>query len=194
MLYILYSKDSNDSAMVSEKVLPGELVRHDPADGKLRVATGADGRVDGVAAGMESAAWVAEDEDDFRTNRSDFAYYPKGHADADKYDGLFPVPYGGNTDEDELRLRTPTDNGTDPAPTFGPNSVVGIADSDANFAGRVVQEGYTDGASTPVTYNRSNGNFLPIGTVSSAAPEIRENDGSYSAFDSLLHVDRDKGL
>jgi hypothetical protein len=69
-----------------------------------------------------------------------------------------------------VRIRTPEDNSTDPAPSISHKTVVGVIDaaggtaaSAAEFQGRVVQEGYTDDAAT--TYDRSSGNFKAVGVA-----------------------------
>jgi len=86
------------------------------------------------------------------------------------YDAGQRVQYQELEDSAVVRIRTPEDNGTDPAPDINHRNVVGVIDaaggtasSAGEFQGRVVQEGYTDDAAT--TYNRSSGNFKAVGVA-----------------------------
>lgn len=183
MLYI----DSADRSLLSDKVtengvLPGELVYFQEGGG-VRRATGADARVDAIVEDFADDH-IASHEEDYRESIEDFTY------DVSDGDSLAA---GGGEDSARLRVRTPVDGGDgDPAPSIQQWSVVGIPDR-AGMEGRVVQEGYTDGASTPVTYNRSNGNFNTLGIAAGSDPKTHIN-GSMSEFDGLIHVIARKDL
>lgn len=157
-------------------LLPGELVYLQEGGG-LKKAAFADGRIDGVIEDFADAH-LADHEHDFRSGLDSFTY------DIDMMTQL-----GGYEDGSYMRVLTPTDNGTDPAPNIQGWSVVGVADAGTAYAGRVVEEGYTDAASTPVTYNRSNGNFLPLGLAYGNQADVPETN-----YDSLVHVIRRKEL
>jgi hypothetical protein len=99
------------------------------------------------------------------------------------------VIYGGAEDAAVIKVRTPEDNSTDPAPSIGHGDIVGVVDetstvaSAAEFEGRVVQEGYTDDAAT--TYNRGNSNFLAIGRAYRPA---KQNGDSVTDFDTPVRL------
>lgn len=83
------------------------------------------------------------------------------------------VVYGGDADRDRIKIRTPEDTGgNEAAASISDGTIVGFIDTSAGtlsstseYHGRVVEEGYDDGESTPTTYNRSNGNFVPLGVA-----------------------------
>lgn len=179
----VYSSDRpNLSADATEDIQPGEIVAISGTGAAL--CQGSDD-FGGVALGVRSGEWVADDDEDWSANYSDFVYTA-----ADDH----PMPVGGDEDGARLRVYTAKDNGTDPAADISGWDVVGIpaagtltTPNDSHY-GRLVEEGYTDGAGTPTTYSRANGNFLPIGRAipTGAAPK--------NAFDELVHVTVDKSL
>lgn len=174
--------DSADRALLSDLVtedgvLPGELV-YAQAGGGVRRATGADDRIDGI---IEDFAddHIAEHDEDYRSSMDAFSY------DVSDGDSL---AFGGGEDRARLRVRTPEDNGDgDPAPNIEQWDVVGIPDR-AGMEGRIVEEGYTDGQATPVTYSRANGNFNVLGLAAGSDPKTHVPTGGYSEFDGLIHA------
>lgn len=178
MLYI----DSADRALLGDNVsedgmLPGELIYFSEGGG-MRRATGSDTRVDGVIEDLADDH-IAEHTEDFRSGGLDAFTYDTSDGDR--------AQAGGGEDHARLRLRTPADNGTDPAPAIQGWSVVGIPDR-SGMEGRIVEEGYTDGQGTPVTYNRSNSNFNPVGLAAMSDPKT--HGSGMTDYDGLVHVIR----
>lgn len=176
MIYIDVADRSPLGDNVSEDgMLPGELAFF-ASGGGMRRATGADSRVDGVIADLADDH-IAEHDEDFRSGLDQFTY---DSSNGDR------AQAGGGEDHARLRCRTPVDGGDgDPAPTIQGWSVVGIPDR-TGMEGRIVEEGYTDGQSTPVTYNRSNGNFNPVGLAMMS--DSKTHGSGMSEYDGLVHV------
>lgn len=171
---------SSDRAVLSansteDGILPGEFVIT-VAGGGCRRATGTDGRISGLVEDFDDEH-IADNPYDYRSSQDDFTY-----------DIGMRVKWGGDEQGALLRARTPADNGTDPAANITEWDVVGIPDR-SGMEGRIVEEGYTDGQGTPVTYNRSNGNFLPIGVARGNSSEVPVND-----FNELTHIVRKNDL
>lgn len=150
------------SHIAANDVHVGEIVADD-GTGKATpfdAASHGEDDLQGVADRLHAADHVAFDVDD---NQHD-VYLA---AEDDR------VPSGGDADRDVMKALTPEDaGGNEAAPNITDGDVVGIIDttagtltSTAEYQGRVVEEGYTDGESTPVTYNRSNGNFFALGVA-----------------------------
>lgn len=158
-----YSSDRPPLSGIADEdgILPGELLYAD--SNGVGKATYSDGMILGVCENFADSH-LAVNEYDYRSGIDQFTY-----------DTGDRVKFGGAEDGARLKVRTIGDNGTDPAANVTEWDVVGIADK-SSLAGRLVQEGYTDGASTPVTYNRSNGNLLPIGIARNTAASIPSNE------------------
>lgn len=153
--YVEQADRSPHSAVANEEIYAGELV-HDDGDG------------------ADVLTYAATDEDvggHVGLARFDAEKMSATHDEEvveDKYDTDQRVQYQPFESDAIVRIRTPNDNGTDPAPTIGHKDVVGIVDASAlqgsagEFQGRVVEEGYSDGTTT---FNRSNNNFKAIGVA-----------------------------
>lgn len=171
--YIESADRPAQSGLADEEITAGELVYDDGA-GLVR-ADFADGDVSGVAEYSEEYL-SAFDEDDV--------------AD-ETYDIGDRVAYGGNADGDVVKVRTAEDNGTDPAPSIGHRTVVGLLDdsstvaSASEFKGRLVEEGYTDNAAT--TYDRATGNFIAVGVAYRPA---KQNGDTVDTYDTPVRVIR----
>lgn len=150
-----------------QSILPGELVTAAEGGG-ISLTAGSDGRTDGVVEDFADAH-IAENQYDYR-----------GSLDAFTYDAGMMIQFAGYEDGAYLRVKTPEDNGTDPAPNIDEWSVVGIPDI-GGYEGRVVEEGYTDAGA--VTYDRAGGNFLPVGIARASSPKVPQ-----TGFDSFTHV------
>lgn len=148
--YINQADRSLKSALATEKIPLGAAVVVDN-DG-ARLATSSDPRFDGVADNPQNADWIADEWDE----ETDYAYNPTGNEYSAT--GADRVAYGGNEDAALIRVLSASDD-----VSANHNTVMGVGPT----AGKVVEEGYTttgsDGSTT--TYNRENGNFLPIGRV-----------------------------
>lgn len=158
--YVESTDRPNQSRIAGSDVVPGEAVAPTgsntvrPFDGSQDTL----GEFLGVADNPLTGDQIAVDEDD--TTEPLFEA-----AEDDR------VIYNGDADGDLIKLRTAGDTGgNEAAPAISDNTVVGFVDTSAGvlsstseFHGRIVEEGYTDGEATPVTYNRSNGNFIPVG-------------------------------
>lgn len=175
--YIESADRPAQSGVANEAIKAGTLVKDDGAG--VTLATFSDGDVDGVAEYSEEVL-SARDIDDI--------------AD-ETYDTGERVIFGGNADGDVIKVRTAGDTGgNESAPSIGHRDVVGLIDtsagtlsSTAEYEGRIVQEGYTDGEGTPTTYNRSNGNFIAIGRAYRPA---KQNGDTVSEFDQPVRVVR----
>lgn len=138
------------SRLPAEDVPVGTLVVENGSD-KVKVAEFADGRFDGVADQPLTGEQIKEYEN---IDDANFDVYEAAEDER--------VTYGGDEDRARIKVRTATDNGTDPAPSISDGTVVGIAANGAEYHGRLIEEGYTDGGGT--TYGRSStGDFLPVG-------------------------------
>lgn len=169
-----YSRDRPVLSDISnvDGILPGELV-YCVSGGGLRRATGADPRMDGVVEDFADQH-IADNAYDYRSSIDDFSY-----------DTGMRVQFDGHEDGARFRALTPVDDGDgDPAPNIQEWDVVGVPDR-SGMEGRLVQEGYTDGQSTPVTYNRSNGNFLAVGIARATASSVPT-----TSYDELTNVVR----
>lgn len=127
-------------------------------------------------------------------------HYPEGDAIAEhdedyfaNYDDLWTYNEGENfyyqplASVDEIRPRSLSDNGTDPAPDFDEGDVVGVVT--INTETEVVQSGYTDNGGT--TYSESGaGDFVAIGRVDQIPQEFRIE----SQFDQRLPTRLDADL
>lgn len=157
--YVEQADRSPQSGVANEQIYAGELV-HDDGDGVDVLTYAATDEDAGGHLGL--ARYDAE------------AFAPRTMEDQadDFYETDERVQYQPQEDSAVVRVRTPEDNGTDPAPTIDHKTVVGVVDaaggtiaSAGEFQGRVVEEGYTDGAGTPTTYDRSTGNFKAVGVA-----------------------------
>lgn len=157
--YVEQADRSPHSGVANETVYAGELV-HDDGDGVNVLTYAASDEDAGGHVGLaryDAEAMAAVDDEEVVDHS-----YSSGQR----------VQFQPFEDSAIVRIRTPEDNGTDPSPTIGHKDVVGILDaaggtiaSAAEFQGRVVEEGYTDGAGTPTTYDRATGNFKAVGVA-----------------------------
>lgn len=163
----------------AEDIQPGELIAENGSD-KYRLADDQnDDIIRYLARKPRSGQFIAFDEDD-----------TPGDTYSSSDDDL--VPAQPLADGDVVKCRTPADpGGNESSPSINDGDVVGVIDSSAGtlsdstvYPGRVVEEGYTDGESTPTTYNRSNNNFLALGTA--------ERD-SATSFDDVVRVQVQRG-
>lgn len=172
--YIESADRPTRSGVADSTVTAGELVNDEGAG--VDPMEFADGDFAGVAEYSEE--FLSADDEDAIADES--------------YDVDDRVSYGGNEDGAVIKVRTPEDNGTDPAANISHGDIVGVLDetsgtlsSQDDFEGRVVQEGYQDGDATPTTYNRSNSNFLAIGR---AYRPGKQNGDAVNDFDTPVRV------
>lgn len=194
--YIESSDRPYQSYNAGEDIKVGTLVSAE-GDGTVSLADAAThSDFDGVAASPRRSGYIADEIDDPTT----FTYLVD--TSNVKYGGLTEdgpmlVPYGGDADDDLIKVRTilETTSGVTTAPNITDRDVVGFVDtSDADAptsAGRIVEEGYTndennDAATT--TYNRANGNFVAIGRA------YKPKKGEGDDFDDIVRVEVDSGL
>jgi len=179
MARFIYSSDRPyRSGIVAEDIDVGELVGYN-GSGKFIAFDANDHSAEdfeGVADFQHTSEAISEDDED--TSYGTFLASEDDRASA-----------GGSADGDSIKVKTVQDNSTDPAPDISDGDVVGVVDSSAvsgsggEFEGRLVEEGYADNA--PTTFNRSNDNFIPIGTA--------DRDSS-SSFDDTVRVEVRKEL
>jgi len=168
-LYIDQSDRSQRSGVASEAVKAGELVFDDA--GSVRRVEFADGDYDGLAV-YDPEFMAAEDEDAIADDEVEVGDL---------------VRYAPKESAARLLIRTPEDNG-ESAPSIGHEDVVGfvdgsLGDAPSDAAGRIVQEGYSNGATT---FNRSNGNFIAVGEAYRPAKQSGE---SVTEFDTPVRVE-----
>lgn len=198
---LIYAEQRNDnettlSGLATEDIPPGDLVTVTASGAELADANDHD-RIDGIALNLEAGDHIARHPLDYEADVDDFVYQPAGNKDSHD---LLPneddrVPVGGRFDGAAVYPRTVADtSGSLTAPSINYGDVVGVVDTSVgdapNDPGAVVEEGYTNGATT---FNRSNGNFLPLGRARGI-----EGGSSYpvTSFDTVLamQVIRDAGL
>jgi hypothetical protein len=157
--YVEQADRSPHSGVANEDIYAGELV-HDDGDGVDVLTYAATDEDAGGHVGLArygGQAFAREYEDEVREDK-----YVAGDPQRER------VQYQPVEDSAVVRIRTPEDNGTDPAPDVNHQTVVGVVDASAvqgsagEFQGRVVEEGYDDGTTT---FNRSNNNFKAIGVA-----------------------------
>jgi len=177
--YVEEADRSPDSGVANEIIYPGELV-HDAGSG-VDVAQYADEVLQLGLARYDAQAFAREWERDDSTERR---YVPTStDPERDR------VQYQPFEDAAVVKVRTPEDNSTDPAPSIGHRDVVGIVDASAlqgtaaEFEGRIVPEGYSDGTTT---FNRGNSNFKPIGL---AVRPAKQNGDNVTTFDTPVRVE-----
>jgi hypothetical protein len=177
--YVEQADRSPTSGIANEDIYAGELV-HDDGDG-ADVYVYADGDENVYLARYDAQSFAREYEDEVREDK-----YVAGDEQRNRVQEQ-PVKEGGA----RLRIRTPNDNGTDPAPSITDGDAVGVIDaaggtasSAAEFQGRIVEEGYTDDAAT--TYDRASGNFRAIGEAYRPA---RQNGDTMDEFDYPVRVE-----
>lgn len=155
------------SRIASEDIHVGTLVEENSDSYRLADAQNVS-NLRYLATKPRSADHIADDED--ATSSDTYA-----SADNDR------VPALPLSDGDLVKVRTATDpDGNESSPSISDGDVVGVIDSSAGtlstasaYHGRVVEEGYVDGDG--VTYNRSNNNFVALGTAE------RDEASSYDA-------------
>jgi hypothetical protein len=159
------------SRTAGEDIDVGTLVVENGSDAYRRANAEDDSRLSHLAARPRRGDFIAFDEDD---TLSSFTY---DAADNDR------VPGQPLVDGDLIKTKTAKDaGGNESAPSISDGDVVGVVDtsagtltSESEYEGRIVQEGYTDGESTPTTYNRSNDNFIALGKA------VKDSADSYDA-------------
>lgn len=180
--YIESTDRPNESRVAGSDVYVGEAVAL-PGDGTAVPFDGSTHTLDqfgGVADNPLTGDQIALDEDEV----GGFTYES---AENDR------VVFGGDGDRDRIKLRTAEDTGgNEPTPNITDEDVVGIIDTSAGtlsstdeYHGRIVEEGYEDGESTPTTYNRSNNNFIAIG-------KAYRDEGT--AYDTPVRIEVNKDL
>lgn len=170
------------SAIVSSDVRTGEIGADDGSDGAepFDFNNHDEATLLGVATQPRRGDYIAAEDDE----TTDFTYKA---AEDDR------ASFGGDADRDVIKVRTAEDTGgNEAAPSISDGDVVGIIDtsagtltSAAEYQGRIVEEGYTDGEGSPTTYNRTNTNFFAIG--------VAHRDSSTS-FDEPVRVEVRKDL
>jgi hypothetical protein len=174
--YVEQADRSPLSGVANEAIYAGELV-HDDGDGvNVLTYSATDEDVSGHVglARYDAEAMAAEWEEDIVE---------------EKYASDERVQYQEFESDARVRIRTPEDNTTDPAPSIDHGTVVGVVDETAlagsggEYAGRVVEEGYAD--STPTTFDRASGNFKAVGVA--YRPGQRAND-TVTSYDEPVRV------
>jgi hypothetical protein len=147
--YVEQADRSPQSGVANESVYAGELVNDDGSG--VNVLSFTDGNENVALARYDAEKMAAETDEDVIE---------------EVYDVGQRVQYQPLEDSAILRIRTPEDDTAD-ATAIGHRDVVGIVDESAgdapaNVSGRVVEEGYGNGATT---FDRSTGNFKAVGVA-----------------------------
>lgn len=148
------------SRIAAEDVHVGTLVNENGSDNYERTNGADHSAIEALATAPRRGDYIAKEADE----TTDFKYL------ASEDDRVPALPLA---DRDVVKVRTAEDTGgNESAPSISDGDVVGVIDtsagtltSTAEYEGRIVEEGYTDGESTPTTYNRTNSNFLPLGVA-----------------------------
>lgn len=144
--------------LAAEDIHVGTLVADNGSDLYERFDAAEHSRIGYLATAPRRGDYIAKEPDETTT----FEYL------ASENDRVPALPL---VDGDVIKVRTAGDTGgNEAAPNITDGDVVGVIDtsagtltSTAEYEGRIVQEGYTDGEATPVTYSRANGNFVALG-------------------------------
>jgi hypothetical protein len=175
--YVEQADRSPQSGIVNEIVKPGELV-FDGGSG-VDVLQFADDGANAALARFDAQAFAREYDDDVVTPQYDPNDEQRNRAQYQPFE-----------DSAIVKVRTPEDNSTDPAPSIGHRDVVGYVDASAvqgtadEFQGRIVQEGYDDGTTV---FNRSNNNFKAVGVAYRPAGPLNKGT-AVSEFDDPTRV------
>jgi hypothetical protein len=156
--YVEQADRAPHSGVANEDIYPGELI-HDDGDGVNVLTYAATDEDDGHIglARYDGQAFARDYEDEVREDK-----YVSGSAQRER---VQYQPFEGSA---VVKIRTPNDNGTDPAPSISHQAVVGVVDASAlqgsagEYQGRIVEEGYDDGTTT---FNRGNNNFKAVGVA-----------------------------
>jgi hypothetical protein len=164
------------SRLAAEDIDVGTLVAENGSDQYREADAQNDSVLSYLATEPQTAEHIADDED---AVAGPYGTYLSAENDR--------VPSLPLVDGDLVKVRTAEDaGGNESSPSISDGDVVGVIDTSAGtltssseYQGRIVEEGYTDGESTPTTYNRSNSNFVALGTA--------ERDES-SSFDDPVRI------
>jgi len=169
--YVEQSDSAYKSGIADTDIYAGTIVSNEGSGVGLADAQNGIEAIDGLALYSETFM-TAEDEDAVAE---------------EKYASDERVKYAPL--EDTLRGygRTLTDDGGS-APSIGHEDVVGLVDTSVGDAptgskGRLVEEGYENGATT---FNRSNSNFVALGEAYRPA---RSGGGTVDGYDEVVRVD-----
>ena len=173
-LYVESADRPYTSRQAAEELPTGTLVTTDSND-MFVLADANDNRLDYLVTKPHSAPHIAYDEDD--------SLAPRTYEADDRRVPSLPL-----ADGDIVKVRTVTESndGVTTSPDIQAGDIVGVPDtSDADApteGGRVVEEGYANDENddaTDTTFERANGNFLPLGTA------LRDEETN---FDSPVRV------
>jgi len=151
--YVEQADRSPQSGLVTEEVVAGELISDD-GDG-VTVLTFADSGENAGLARYDAQSFAREFDDDVRTPTYDPNDDMRNRAQYQRFE-----------DSGIFRIRT-IDDESAAAPAISHRDVVGYVDESegdapADAEGRLVEEGYTNGATT---FDRSTGNFKAVGVA-----------------------------
>jgi hypothetical protein len=167
--YVEQADRSPQSGVVDEIITAGELIS-DAGTGVSKLV---------FADGGENAGLARYDGTAFARDYADDARQPQYEPDDPQRERAQYQPF---EDSAVVKIRTPEDNGTDPAPAIGHKTTVGIVDASAlqgsadEYEGRIVEEGYDDGTTT---FNRSNSNFKAVGVAYRPAKQAADSVTTY---------------
>ncbi|AGF91191.1 hypothetical protein HAPG_00005 [Halorubrum phage GNf2] len=167
--YVEQADRSPLSGLADEQIYAGELVTDDGAG--VSLLTFGDDLTNFGLARYDAQAMAAETDEDVRG-----PFYESGQR----------VQYQPPESAAVVRVRTLEDAGGN-APAITHRDVVGVVDegdgdAPSGAVGRVVQEGYSNGATT---FNRANNNFKALGTAYRPA---RQNGGTMDEFDYPVRI------
>jgi hypothetical protein len=164
-----HNNESPDYEDADETVREGRLVVRKVGGGVALADYNVADRIDGMVPHLTSSDAIAYHEwDHDRLNDNGFQeYLPSGQKDATDQ---FPnkddrVPIYNTYDATRFLPETIGSTNGPTAPSISRNAVVGVVDTSSgdaptDAAGRIVEEGYSNGGTT---FNRSNSNFVALG-------------------------------
>lgn len=180
LLYVDEHNASLNRAPVKDgtTVEEGEFIVQE-SGGQVRSADpSADELPHGIVVHHPAGDSIAAHDEDYFANYDDLWTYDGSEGDYLYYQPLASV--------DQIRPRSLSDNGTDPAPSFTEGGIVGYVT--INGETEVVESGYTDNGGT--TYSESGaGNFVAIGRVDKIPQELRISDNFDERIPTRLDAD-----
>lgn len=173
--FYVESADRNpQSGLANEEIYAGELVND--AGAGVNLLTFGDSGENAALARYDGQSFAREYDDEVRERKYDPTDEQRNR-----------VQYQRFEDDARFRIRTIGDESA-AAPSISHRDVVGVVDegtgdAPANAEGRIVEEGYTNGATT---YDRATGNFKAVGI---ALRPARQTGGVADEYDYPVRVE-----
>lgn len=158
-----------------ETIVEGELIVSNGNGNFRRADPSADELPLGIAVHYAEGDAISAHDEDYQSYDTLWTY--------EAGDNFYWQPLGA---VDQIRPRSLSDNGTDPAPSFSEEALLGYVT--INGETEIVESGYTDNAGT--TYSEAGaGNFVAIGRMDKYPQELRIQDSFDQRIPTRLDAD-----